>query len=200
LKHRQSEFELQVRDQFKGGTVKKVMFAFVTMLLFVGLAAAQTTPAPVQHFVMSGSAASFGGGSNMVAIASGGIQLTTNISVVGETISNPMDSSKPRVGSGLVNYTRSAASFVPARVRAKLLVDLTNYNVTFQAGAGRESFAPKVLGGPRTGNIVGNFGIFGSYPMPGGHSQLGLGYKFILNPANGNTVVKIPVGTLNFTF
>jgi len=178
--------------------MKRVMFAFVTLLLFVGLAAAQT-PAPVQHFVMSGSAASFGGGSNAVAIASGGIQLTQNISVVAESISNPMDSSKPRVGSGVVNYTRSAASFLPAKLRSKLLFDLSNYDVNFQAGVGRESFASKVPGGPRTSNIVGNFGVYGFYAMPGGHTGIGLGYKFLLGPG-GNTTIKIPVATLNFTF
>jgi hypothetical protein len=167
----------------------------VVGLLVAGVAMAQT---PVQHFSISGSAASFGG-NNAVAIASGGVQLTPSVSVALESISNPTDSSKPRVYSGVVNYTRSAASFLPAKVRAKLLFDLTNYNVNFQAGAGKESFAAAVVGGPRTSHVVGNFGVYGYYAMPGGHSQIGLGYKYLLGPG-GSTLIKIPVGTLNFTF
>ena len=179
----------------------KILRVFAVLLLpFIAISASAQTPAPapsVQHFVMSGSAASFGG-DGAASIASAGVQITTNISTVYEYISNPNDSSKPRVGSGVVNYTRQASSLIPASLSSKLLVDLSNYNVTFQGGAGLRSDAAAVAGGPRTRSIVGNFGIFGSRPLPGGHTQLGLGYKWIFG--RQSEFVKVPVGTLNFTF
>jgi hypothetical protein len=176
----------------------KYLIAFLFSLALALGSFAQAPAMAPQHFVMSGSAASYGG-NGAAAIASSGIQLTTNVSAVYEFISNPQDSSKPRVGSGVVNYTRSAASFVPASLKSKLLIDLTNYNVTFQAGAGRESLASAVVGASRTTHVVGNFGVFGGYPLPGGHTQIGMGYKFIVGPAGAN-VIKVPTGNLVFTF
>ena len=154
---------------------------------------APAPPTPVQHFVMSGSVA---GGP--VSIATGGVQLTPGISAVYEFISNPNDSTVTRYGSGLANYTKPLSTFLPAAIKSKLLIDLTNYNLTFQAGAGVESIA-RVSAASRLKHVVGNFGIYGSYPMPAGHTQIGVGYKFIVGP-QGASVVKVPVGTLNFTF
>jgi hypothetical protein len=174
------------------------LFLCLAVLFVPCISFAQTAPAsPVQHFVISGSAAAFGG-NGTASIASSGVQLTSSVSVAYEFISNPADSSKPKIGSGLVNYTRSAASFLPAKVRSKLLFDLTNYNVTFQAGAGRESLAGPIVGGPRTYHVIGNFGIYGGYPLPGGHTQVGIGPKFIVGPT-GTTVIKM-AGNLVFTF
>lgn len=158
-------------------------------------ASAQTTPAPTQHFVVSGSAAG-----QPAAITTAGVQLTSSVSVVYEYIVNPNDSTKPRYGSGLANYTVGADKFLPKSLKPKLLIDPSNYNVTFQAGAGKESLA-NPAGGARISHIIGNFGIYGSRPMPstGSHAQIGLGYKWIVGPGT-NVVVKVPVGTLNFTF
>lgn len=181
--------------------VKRIInvLALFLVILAVPVISFGQTPAPsVQHFVVSGSAANFGG-NGAASIASSGIQLTQGISLVYEFISNPNDSSKPRVGSGLANYSRQASDFVPAKLRSKLLIDLSNYIVTFQAGAGRQSDAATVPGGSRSTHVVGNFGIYGGRPLPGGHTQLGCGYKFILGPG-GATLVKIPVGNLTFTF
>jgi len=176
----------------------RLAVAFALFLGFSSVALAQTpAPAPaIQHFVISGSAANFGG-NGAASIASSGFQLTQNVSLVYEFISNPNDSSKPRVGSGLANYSRQASDFLPAKVKSKLLIDLSNYIITFQAGAGRESLAP--VNGSRPTHVVGNFGIYGGRPLPGGHTQLGCGYKFIVGPG-GATLVKVPVGNLTFTF
>ena len=176
---------------------KLIMTALAVVALSLGctVAGAQTTTPPTQHFVMSTSTGDFNG--SPVAIASTGFQLTSNVSLVYEFISNPNDSSKPRVGSGIANYTRPLSDFLPAKLRSKLLIDTSNYNVTFQAGAGEESLS-NGLSQPRTKHIVGNFGVYGSYPLPGGHTQVGLGYKYIVGPQGG--LVKVPVGTLNFTF
>jgi hypothetical protein len=176
--------------------------AAAAILLFLALCSpgfAQTPVPPTQHFVMSTMAGSYGG--STVSIAATGIQLIQQpsyaVSVAYEFISNPADSSKPRVGSGIANVTVPASKFVPAAVRSKLLVDLSNYNVTFQGGAGRESVSNGV-GLPRTSSTVGNFGIFGSYPLPGGHVQVGVGYKWITGSQGG--LIKVPAGQLNFTF
>lgn len=178
------------------------VFAVLALgLALAGLAGAQTTPTPnpTQYFVASTTAGSFGG--NAVAIASLGAQIvgqpTTAVSLTSEFISNPNDSSKPHIGSGLVDVTKPASSFLPAAIKSKLLIDFSNYNLTFQAGAGVESLSNGVSL-PRTKHIVGNFGIYGSYPLPGGHTQVGIGYKWIVGPGGGT--VKVPMGNLSFTF
>src|SRR5207302_4994003 len=107
-----------------------------------------------------------------------------DLSVAYEFISNPSDSSKTRVGSGLANYTFALASVVPSSLKKKLLIDLTNYNLTLQAGAGVESLS-NGIGNPRIKHVVGNFGIFPSYPLPGGHAQIGAGPKWIVGPQGG---------------
>lgn len=173
---------------------------FINLLLLVALffllcGVAEAQAPPTEHFVASTTAGSFNG--QPVAIASLGTQLTSNVSVAYEFISNPNDSSKPRIGSGVANYTTALSTFFPKSLKSKLLIDLTNYNLTFQAGAGRESLSNGVSL-PRTYHIVGNFGIYGSYPLPGGHTQIGMGYKFIVGPAGG--LVKVPAGNLTFTF
>lgn len=178
--------------------MKKLLSA---VLLFFGgalpgLAQAPAADPPLQHFVVAGSVAGYRG-SEPVSIMSTGVQLTKNISVAYEYIVNPNDSSRPRYGSGVANYTREASSLLPASLKKKLVFDTSNYLVTFQVGAGRESDAAKVLGGSRTSHIIGNFGIYGSRPVAA-HASLGAGYKFILGPSS--TVIKIPVGNLNFTF
>lgn len=182
--------------------MKKVLMLVTELALLltaVSVSAQTTPPAPVQHFVLSTTAGSFGG--SPVAIVSAGVQLisspTSAVSASYEFISNPNDSSKPRVGSGVVNYTTQASRFLPASLKSKLLVDFSNYNLTFQAGAGRESLT-NGIGNPRISHIVGDFGIYGSYNVPGGHTQFGLGYKYIVGPQGG--LVKVPTGQLNFTF
>lgn len=176
--------------------MKKFLSFFGLMLLAAVSVFGQST---TQHFVMSTSTGSYGG--SAVSIAATGVQLVSQpsyqISAAYEFISNPADSSKPRVGSGVINVTKPASSFLPASLKSKLLLDLSNYNVTFQGGAGVQSLSNGV-GVPRTTHTVGNFGIFGSYPLPGGHAQIGVGYKWIVGP-NGGTV-KVPTGNLNFTF
>lgn len=173
----------------------EVVALVVGFFLLGGVASAQTPAPPVQHFVMSTATGSFHG--DPVAIASTGIQITAGVSIAYEFVSNPNDSSKPRVGSGLANYTFQASRLVPAKLKSKLLIDLSNYNVTLQGGAGRESLS-NGIGKPRSYRTVGNFGAYGSYPLPGGHTQIGLGYKFITGAAGG--LIKVPTGTLNFTF
>lgn len=181
--------------------MKKLSIVLVELaILFAAVAlpaSAQTTP--VQHFVVSTTAGNFGG--SPVAIVSTGVQLTSGpsvaVSVAGEFISNPNDSSKPHVGSGVVNTTFSAASVLPSSLKKKLLIDFSNYNLTLQAGAGKESLSNGV-GNPRISHIVGNFGVYGTYNVPGGHAQFGLGYKYILGPQGG--LVKVPTGQLNFVF
>lgn len=164
--------------------MKKIITA-VALFLFAGVALAQTPPQ--QMFVMSTTAASLGG--KPVAIATGGVQLahftsSDALSVVYEFISNPADSSQPHIGSGLVNSTWPVSSFVPASVRSHLNIDLTNYNLTFQGGAGVESLWNGV-DLPRTDKVVGNFGIYPSYPLPGGHVTISVGYKWIVGGARG---------------
>lgn len=172
------------------------LFCAFTLCAVAALAQDSGNP-PVQHFVISGSAAGYENGKYAVSIASTGFQLTQNVSLAYEFISNPSDSSKPRFGSGVANYTRQLSSFVPAKLQKKLLVDTSNYLVTFQAGAGRESDAGATVGASRTSHIVGNFGIYGGRQVAP-HAQLGLGYKFIVGPHL--TTIKIPVGNLTFTF
>jgi hypothetical protein len=169
--------------------VKKIMAVLVWILGLGGLAAGQTA---TQHFVVSASA-----DGQPASIMSTGFQLTSNVSLAYEYISNPSDSSKPRYGSGVANYTREVASFLPSKIKSKLLIDTTKYLVTFQAGAGRESLAGAKLGDPRVSHIIGNFGIYGSRPVAN-NVQLGLGYKFIWGPHSA--IVKVPVGNLTFTF
>lgn len=176
----------------------KSILAVVLLLVAVSVQA-QTNAVPVQHFVMSTTAGSYGG--SAVAIVSTGVQLIQQpsyaVSVAYEFISNPNDSSKPRIGSGVANYTRSLSSFLPASLKSKLVIDTTNYNITFQGGGGRESISNGVSL-PRTYSTVGNFAIYGSRPLPGGHTQVGIGYKWIVGAHGG--LVKVPTGQLNFTF
>ena len=63
----------------------------------------------------------------------------------------------------------------------------------------RHSFEPILpLQLPREKHLIGNFGIYCGYPLPGGHTQVGVGYKFLLGPQLA--VIKVPVGNLVFTF
>ena len=179
--------------------MKKLLLLLASLGIPV-LALGQTpAPVPVQHFVISTMAGNYGG--NAVSIASTGTQLYQGankaVSVSYEYISNPDDPTQTRVGSGVANYTFQASSIFPASFRSKLLIDLTNYNITLQAGGGVESIF-KGAGNARAQHVVGDFGIFGSYPLPGGHTQIGLGAKYIVGPQGG--LVKVPVGQLNFTF
>lgn len=171
--------------------MKKIFTAFA---LFLGLAVAcfGQTAAPTQHFVISGSASG-----QPASISSMGIQVTKSVSLAYEFIVNPNDSSKPRYGSGVANYTVGADYFLPKSLKSKLLIDPSNYLITFQAGAGRESLAGAKVGAPRVSHIIGNFGIYGGKPVAP-HAQLGVGYKFIVGPHS--QLIKVPVGTLNFTF
>lgn len=167
------------------------------LVLFLGLAVAsfgQDVP-PTQHFVISGSVAGYKG-TDAVSIASTGFQLTKNVSLAYEQIFNAADSSQARYYSGVANYTREVSSLIPAKLKSKIVFDTSNYLVTFQAGAGRESLAG-VAGGPRSSHIVGNFGIYGGRQVAA-HAQLGAGYKFIVGPSFA--LIKVPVGNLNFTF
>lgn len=176
---------------------KVLMFVMELALLFAAVAIpASAQTAPVQHFVLATSTGNFNG--SPVAIASSGIQVTKDFSVAYEYISNPNDSSKPRVGSGVANYTFGVDKVLPKSLKSKLLLDLSNYNLTLQGGAGVESLSLGA-GLGRTGHIVGNFGVYGSYPLPGGHTQIGLGYKFVVGQGSVG-LVKVPAGTLNFTF
>jgi hypothetical protein len=168
--------------------ILKVVLFLILAAVGAGRSLGQTA---TQHFVISGSAAG-----QPAAIASTGVQLTQNISVAYEYISNPSDSSKPRFGSGVANYTRQVSDLLPAKVKKALVIDTSNYLVTFQAGAGRESLAG-VNGGARTSHVIGNFGIYGGRPVAN-NVQLGCGYKFILGPQS--QLIKVPVGNLTFTF
>lgn len=167
------------------------IFLGLAIFLGLGLAGKAQTAPPVQHFVISGSAAG-----QPSAIATAGVQLTSSVSVVYEYVSNPSDSTKTRIGSGLANYTFGADKLVPKSVKSKLLLDVSNYLITLQAGAGRTS-EPGANG--RVSHIVGNFGAYGGYALPGGHSQLGVGYKWIVGPGF-DMKIKVPVGNLTFTF
>lgn len=179
--------------------IKKLGTLLFFLFVAARVASAQTPAPPVQHFVTSTMYGNYGG--NSVAIASQGVQLVsqpnTAVSVSYEFISNPADSSKPRIGSGVANVTAPLSAFVPKAIKSKLLIDTTNYNVTFQGGAGVQSLSNGV-GLPRTDHIVGNFAIYGSYPLPGGHVQVGVGYKWLVGGAGGT--IKVPVGQLNFVF
>lgn len=173
--------------------MKRIAFVLFLLLSFTVVARGQAPP--VQHFVVSTTAGSFEG--SAVAIATLGTQITPEVSVAYEFISNPADSSKPHIGSGVANYTLQLSRIVPAKIRSKLLIDLSNYNLTFQAGAGVESLF-NGAGTSRKSHIVGNFGLYPSYPLPGGHSQISGGIKWIVGPQGG--LVKVPSATLNFTF
>lgn len=169
------------------------------VLLFLGLGvaiSAQTAPAPstppVQHFIISGSASG-----QPAALASAGFQLTSSISLAYEYIQNPNDHTRPRVGSGVANYTVQAASFLPKSLKSKLLIDPTNYLVTFQGGVGRESLPGATPSANRITHMVGNFGIYGGKQLSD-HTQIGFGYKWIIGPQGQG--IKVPVGNLNFTF
>jgi len=165
----------------------RIASLLLLILGFCGYASAQTE----QHFVISGSASG-----QPASISSTGFQLTKSVSVAYEFITNPSDSSATRYGSGVANYTVEAGTFLPKSLKSKLLIDPSNYLVTFQAGAGQESISNGV-GKPRTHHIVGNFGIYGSKPLSD-HTQIGFGYKFLVGPSY--QLIKVPVGTINFTF
>lgn len=169
---------------------------FLLAVSVVSFAQTAANP-PTQHFVISGSVAGYNGNQAAVSIGSTGVQLTKNVSAALETITNPADSSQARYYSGVVNYTREVASILPASLKSKLVFDTSNYLVTFQAGAGRESLAPATPGASRTSHIIGNFGIYGGRQVAA-HAQLGAGYKFLLGPRMA--LIKVPVGNLNFTF
>lgn len=175
-----------------------VLFSLFVIALVAVPAQAQT-PAPTQPFVLATAGGTFNG--NPVTIASAGVQLTAQnpvaVAAAYEYIFNPGDSTQPHVGVGVVDATFSLASIFPAKLKSKLLVDLTNYNLTLQAGAGVKSTF-NGIGVPRVQHIVGDFGVSPSYPLPGGHVQVAPLYQLIVGP-RGKTD-RVMGGTLNFTF
>ena len=167
------------------------VLCLVAGFLLAGVAQAQTTAEPpVQHFIVGGNAAS-----GPVSVAYGGVQLTPKISALYLYSANPNDPGQTRVGAGVFHYSDQLSSFLPGKLKKALLVDTTNYILTFEAGAGKESIANP--NGPRISHIVGQFGIFGG-KVVGPHTQLGGGYTFTLGPEA--QLVKVPVGGLTFTF
>lgn len=170
----------------------------ILFLLFGNSTMAQTTP-PTQPFVLSTSGGTFNG--QPVTIASAGVQLTAEkpvaVAVGYQYIFNPSDSTQPHFGGGVTDTTFSLASIVPQAIKSKLLVDLTNYNLTLIAGAGVKSTF-NGIGLPRTQHVVGDFGLSPTYPIPGGHVQVAPLYQILLGPHHKTD--RVLGGTLNFTF
>lgn len=173
---------------------KRIAMAILLMLVLGSAGRAQTslppTP-PIQHFVISADAAGYGGqsGTQAIAIASAGVQLTEYISVFYTNISNPTDSTQPRYHLADVNVAYELGDLLPGSLRRKLVFDTTNYIVTFQGSAGKFT-------APGINRIAEGLGAYLSRPVAD-HMQLTCGYR-VLFP--GHVLVKVPTVGINFTF
>lgn len=145
---------------------------FQLAVLAIGLAVASVASAQTQHAVISVSAAGYNGkGTQAVSLAGAAAQLTKNVSVGYFNISNPTDSTQPKYHMGAVNYTRELRALVGAKLSSKLTFDTTNWLVTFQAGAGKVSYAG-------ANHVAEVGGIFISRPVAN-NLQLQCGYQVL---------------------
>lgn len=181
--------------------MKKYLASFLGLLFCCALSFGQTTapaPAPVQHFVISASAAGYNGqsGATALSIAGTGIQLTTNVSVAYNLISNPSDNTAPKYNLGVINYSRGLDAILGKTLSSKLTFDTSNFVVTFQAGAGKVSM-------PSAHHIAETGGIYLSRPLADHVSLQIVGYQVL--HGQGTTVLTHNVtqqisSGLNFTF
>jgi hypothetical protein len=170
--------------------VRYLLSFCIALSLFAVAAQAQDTPQTVQHFVINASAAGYGG-SEAVAIAGAGFQVTKNVSVAYGRISNPTDTQKPIYNIGDLNYTRELRALLGSKLSSKLVFDPTNWLVTFQASAG------KVTAPGGINRIAYGPGVYVTRPTAN-NASLTCGVRFLRGA--GNTIVKIPVAGVNFTF
>jgi len=154
----------------------------------------QTTTPLTQHFVISATSASYtgtGSGAQAVAILSTGFQVTQNVSVAYDRISNPNDTKQPIFNLGDFNYTRELASLLPASLRSKLVFDTTNWLVTFQASGGKVT-------GVGFNRIAEGGGLYLTRPVAN-NMAITTGYR-LLHGAGKSSLIKVPLVGINFTF
>jgi len=173
--------------------IRNLIALTALLLLSAVVASAQTAAPPVQHFVISATTASYnaGSGANAVAIVSTGFQLTTNVSVAYDRVSNPADSKQPILNLGDFNYTRELRALLGSKLSSKLAFDSSNWLVTFQGSAGKAT-------APGVNTIAEGGGIYLTRPM-GNNVAFTTGYRVF--HANGVTkLFKVPLVGINFTF
>jgi hypothetical protein len=163
-------------------------------LALAGRASAQT---PTQHFVISVNAAGYGDAKGTTAVSLAGVafQVTKNVSAGYFNISNPTDSTAPKYHMGSLQYTRELNALVGKKLSAKLLFDTTNWLVTFQAGAGKVTYAG-------VNRIAEVGGIFVSRPVAN-NLQLVCGYQVLHGQGTSvltRNVSSVPTVGLTFTF
>ena len=163
---------------------KLILAGLVFALLSLGCTA-QTS----QHFVISGSAAGYGG-TQAVSIEGAGFQLSSNVSLAYARISNPADSKYPVYNLGDVNYTRELRALIGKKLASKLAFDTTNWLVTFQASGGKVT-------APGISHVAEGAGIYISRPVAN-NLQVTSGFRVL--HGLGNTLVKVPSVGLNVTF
>ncbi len=181
--------------------MRKYLLSFVGLLFSCVLSFAQTAPAPapaVQHFVISVSASGYNGqsGAAPLSIAGTGIQLTQNLSVAYNLISNPSDTTAPKYNLGVINYSRGLNSILGKSLSSKLSFDSSNFVVTFQGGAGKVSM-------PSVHHVAETGGIYLSRPLADHVSLQVVGYQVLRGQGTTilthNVTQQISTG-LNFTF
>ncbi len=117
-------------------TVAYVAKLLLLMLLFSGVAQAQTPASSTQHFSLSGSAVSFmgPGGTAPASIADGYFNATKNFSIGYQQITIPQLAT---VKLGVVDYGKPACSWLGAKLSAKLVFDCSKVQIDVFGGAGK---------------------------------------------------------------
>lgn len=178
----------------------KVTAVILAFLAFTVPCRAQTvSPAnpPTQHFVINVNAAGYNGaaGTQAVSLIGSAFQLTSDVSVGYLQILNPTDGTQPKYHLGVANYTRQLDAFLPKAVKSKLLIDTTNWLITFQAGGGKVSYL-------NVNRIAEDFGVFISRPVAP-NLQLQCGYQVLHGQGTSvltRNVTNQPTAGLIFTF
>lgn len=157
---------------------------------------AQSAPAPT-HFVISGSATGFTGanGTSAASIAGAAIQLTPHISAGYLQVTVPAISA--RFQMGVVNYTKPLNEWLGTTISNKLVFNISNINLTVQAGGGK-------LLQPIVNRIAETAGVYVSYPVSNNVSLQLVGVSVLHGGAQTgfvttNTTTALSTG-INFSF
>ena len=171
--------------------------AFAVLLLPV-VASAQTpasSPSPIDHIFVSGSALAFNGPNGMTASSNFGaaLQLTPGLSTGYNQITIPSLNRTYRLG--VVNYTRPLSSLVGKALSSKFVFDLSQINATFQAGGGK---VDQVAPNPVFSTVAETGGVFLSVPLANHVSATVVGVQYLHGGSNPSQVT-LTTG-LNFHF
>lgn len=171
-----------------------LLFLVLGTFLFVRPAAGQT--AAPQHVVITVNATGYDGKSTQaVTLAGAAFQVTTNVSAGYFQISNPTDSTAPKYHMGSLQYTRELQALIGKKLSSKLVFDTTNWLITFQAGAGKVTYAG-------ANHIAEVGGVFISRPLAN-NLQINCGYQLL--HGQGTSILtrnntSAPTVGLTFTF